>query len=355
MCRNPFAMKNGKMIFIDDLSESERGLNCGCLCPVCNDKFIARMGETNVHHFAHSNEGCSEILTYTTGLYLMLKQMFDEGCTFYIPALVAGYDICTYTTVTPDTVEQYVKIIPETTEGKTKILVAEGKYIKFDSAELSYDKKNHIQALEMTYNNKTVAIKVTPPVTVCKTGAVSKHKDLPTLEMDFRKDSKTIQTSNSVSFREYVSKSKNLSRWIYNEKIKKAYPEIIEKINMVFEEYQKRRKEQEPLYQQELEQRQKWNEEREFIIKQKLEERERQNYIASIPREKLERQGYEQVKDLFIQQDTPIFDKFNTRWVQCEICGELKMGSEFSSYGGAKHVNLGTCSECSRKRREINI
>lgn len=160
VCRNPFAIKNGEMIFIDDLSESERGLSCGCICPVCEDKFIARMGDVKVHHFAHSNEGCSETLAYTTGLYMMLKQMFDEGCAFYVPALVVGYYIHSCKHISLDTVEQFVKILPETTLEDYTIVVAKGKYIKFDSAELSYDKRNHIQALELSYNGRSMAIKV---------------------------------------------------------------------------------------------------------------------------------------------------------------------------------------------------
>ncbi len=219
VCRNPFAIKNGKMVFIDDLSESERGLSCGCLCPVCEDKFIARMGDVKIHHFAHSNEGCSETLAYTTGLYMMLKQMFDEGFAFYVPALVVGYYIHSYQRISLDNVEQFVKILPESTLEDYTIVVAKGKYINFDSAKLSYDKRNHIQALELFYNSRSMAIKVTPPDTVCKTGTVSRHGTLPTLEMNFRNDGDMIQNANSASFREYVSKSRTLSQWIYNEKV----------------------------------------------------------------------------------------------------------------------------------------
>lgn len=348
VCRNPFAIKNGEMIFIDDLSESERGLSCGCLCPVCEDKFIARMGDVKVHHFAHSNEGCSETLAYTTGLYMMLKQMFDEGCAFYVPALVVGYYIHSCKHISLNTVEQFVKILPETTLEDYTIVVAKGKYIKFDSAELSYDKRNHIQALELSYNGRSMAIKVTLPDTVCKIGTVTRHNSLPTLEMDFRDEGDTIQNANSAFFREYVSTSKTLSQWIYNEKIKTVYPQIIEKNNKQYDEYLKRKKEQEILRQQQLKEHQKWKREQEQLLKQKTEERKRIETVASIPREEKERQGYEQVKNLFTQQENRICDSYGARWIQCEICCEIKTDYNFSSYGGTDHVNLGICSECSR-------
>lgn len=57
---------------------------------------------------------------------------------------------------------------------------------------------------------------------------------------------------------------------------------------------------------------------------------------------------YNEVKDKFVQQETPIRDSSGRRWVQCEICHEIKEDSEFSSYGGMHYVNLGKCSKCSR-------
>ena len=57
---------------------------------------------------------------------------------------------------------------------------------------------------------------------------------------------------------------------------------------------------------------------------------------------------YNEVKGKFVQQETPIRDSSGRRWVQCEICHEIKEDNEFSSYGGMNHVNLGKCSKCSR-------
>lgn len=91
---------------------------------------------------------------------------------------------------------------------------------------------------------------------------------------------------------------------------------------------------------------------REQIIKQqeilerkqeeaKIKERERRQQLA-------ERQ-YNEVKDKFVQQDTQIRDSTGKRWIKCEICGKIKESSEFLSYGGPNHINLGKCFECSRK------
>ena len=50
------------------------------------------------------------------------------------------------------------------------------------------------------------------------------------------------------------------------------------------------------------------------------------------------------------QQNTPVFDAEGNRWIRCEFCGKIATDAEFTTYGGAGHVNLGTCNECSEKR-----
>lgn len=58
--------------------------------------------------------------------------------------------------------------------------------------------------------------------------------------------------------------------------------------------------------------------------------------------------GYEEVKNLFTQQTEQIKDSSGKRWVQCEMCKEIKPETEFVSYGGVNHVNLGVCYECDK-------
>ena len=77
------------------------------------------------------------------------------------------------------------------------------------------------------------------------------------------------------------------------------------------------------------------------MIREKEEER-RRRFHAEIR----DINCYNEVKDKFIQQQTPIRDSLGRKWVQCEMCGEIKPESEFGSYGGANHVNLGKCYKC---------
>lgn len=74
-------------------------------------------------------------------------------------------------------------------------------------------------------------------------------------------------------------------------------------------------------------------------------ERERQKQIVEMRLAN----SYNEVKDKFTQQEHQIRDSSGRRWVQCELCGEIKLESEFGSYGGTNHVNLGVCYKCSRR------
>ena len=106
-------------------------------------------------------------------------------------------------------------------------------------------------------------------------------------------------------------------------------------------ENMRRRAEQERVLQeQHLIQQEELRKERERALEL---ERERQKQLA----EMLYINRYNQIKDRFTQQEHQIRDSWGTRWVQCELCGVIKPESQFSSYGGTNHVNLGICYKCS--------
>ncbi|MDE6667722.1 MAG: hypothetical protein K2K38_05185 [Clostridia bacterium] len=66
--------------------------------------------------------------------------------------------------------------------------------------------------------------------------------------------------------------------------------------------------------------------------------------------------GYEERKAEIIaridQQKVQVRDSSDVRWIRCEICGKIGEDAEFSSYGGPNHINLGICSDCTRKARK---
>jgi len=59
-------------------SKVPRGLECGCVCPECGNRLVARQGEVLVHHFAHhSRSDCRNAAE--AGVLGMILRLKREG------------------------------------------------------------------------------------------------------------------------------------------------------------------------------------------------------------------------------------------------------------------------------------
>lgn len=106
------------------------------------------------------------------------------------------------------------------------------------------------------------------------------------------------------------------------------------------QEMEHQREENEKKLQQQredAERRRKEFEEKRRIEAEKLEEEKRQR----------EEDFKKNMEANFSQQETQVRDAEGNRWIKCEFCGKIAKESEFTSYGGAGHINLGTCKDCS--------
>ena len=346
--RNPFAMRNGNIILIKDLSNDERGLKCQCKCPACDGDFIARLGDIKIHHFAHSKEACDEIIAYTTGLYKLIHQILGSGASFYVPSLIIKYYFSPRHELNNSNIRDHIEIVPEWEKIEDNSLpLADGREIVFEKVDFSYDNKGIIQALEMTYKNSKLALKVIPPDTVCKTSKVSPHKDMATLALDFSDDSERIQVLKSEAFQEYLLSEDLPKLWISSPKIEKAYPIVMKKKEEAYKKYLER---QELLKEKEAAEKLQREERLKLEAQQQAETEARTAQQKLIDDKEEYFSGYAQVKDKFTQQTNQIRDSYDHRWIKCELCGEIKRDNEFVSYGGSNRVNLGSCTVCRQKR-----
>lgn len=76
------------------------------------------------------------------------------------------------------------------------------------------------------------------------------------------------------------------------------------------------------------------------------EERRRKEEWEREEKERKEKEFKEDIETSLDQQEKQVRDPDGNRWIKCEYCGKVAMESEFSSYGGINHVNLGTCRDC---------
>lgn len=84
-------------------------------------------------------------------------------------------------------------------------------------------------------------------------------------------------------------------------------------------------------------------------------EAEERKFIEEQKRIEVERQFADSLLELMDQQEVQVRDSQDRRWVKCKFCGKIALDSEFSSYGGPNHINLGICSECQKNNPEAKI
>lgn len=66
-----------------------------------------------------------------------------------------------------------------------------------------------------------------------------------------------------------------------------------------------------------------------------------------------EEERLEKIEERVSRQDKIAIDVLGNRWVKCEFCGKTATDSEFVSYGGPGHLNLGTCKACSKNNPAV--
>ena len=138
----------------------------------------------------------------------------------------------------------------------------------------------------------------------------------------------------------------------------KFQKEIEKKRRYLIEESKRQMQEQEERKRRENQRRieeQKWKEEQRFHEQQEAERKEKEEKQRQIESAKREEDFKKNMESGFKQQDTPIRDAFGNRWIKCEFCGEIAKEEKFVSYGGAGHINLGTCKQCAKTRKFSKI
>lgn len=82
-----FGLREGKIVAVGELFPEERGLKCGCVCPVCAGALVARLGTKKQAHFAHYKAtDCDVASAQQTALHLLAKELISEARGMFFPA-----------------------------------------------------------------------------------------------------------------------------------------------------------------------------------------------------------------------------------------------------------------------------
>lgn len=81
-----FGLHNNQLVHV---SQVERGLKCGCICPACNHLLVARKGKKKQHHFAHHKGSECNL---ETAIHYAAKQIIKDAGEIYIPDTNVVFD-----------------------------------------------------------------------------------------------------------------------------------------------------------------------------------------------------------------------------------------------------------------------
>ena len=236
--KNPFGLRNGRYITVNDLREDERGLACNCICPLCKDRFEARLGDIRIHHFAHNGEGCDEVAAYLLGLYGFFKDfVLTHPCP--IPELMVYYQIDPrkYSEIDETNYTEQLRLHPfRGAEIRTKSITHK-MFLQFESTEIIMGKNNRPEALLAEYHGKRIAFVISPPDTVCKNFKAKPYRDVASLEILLSKSADIISRANTEKMNAIFSDIQNYS-WLSNPLVLRSAEEVNKERRKRYDAYQ---------------------------------------------------------------------------------------------------------------------
>lgn len=82
----PLTFAHDKDAVLRHVNEVTNGLACGCICPACGSRLVAKQGKTTIHHFAHKG-GSDCVGGVETALHLAAKEIISKEHRMYLPSV----------------------------------------------------------------------------------------------------------------------------------------------------------------------------------------------------------------------------------------------------------------------------
>ena len=149
---------NGKMVHVDSVPQ---GLNCGCTCPYCHERLIARHGEIRAHGFAHrsENRGANLEICYMVIMYKLAEQIIQQEKKIHVPSYYGIFrdeDITFSKVIVDDRYDRMDKqpdVIAITSDGKQYLIEFTFAYKVQHKEKIDYQ---HLNCLEMDLSSQTL-------------------------------------------------------------------------------------------------------------------------------------------------------------------------------------------------------
>lgn len=182
------ALKEDVITSIEDV---ESGLNCGCICPACGERLIAKKGPKVQHHFAHyTGKNCE--YGYESSLHLAAKEILSNAKKIMIPPVYVSFP------------NSY----------KADELVSKAKEIVIDKVELEKRFNDVVPDIVVYSGGKQffIEIYVTHPIDEQKLEKIQKA-GISTIEIDLSKKTSSLSVAelSEILIGDSVDK-----KWKYN-------------------------------------------------------------------------------------------------------------------------------------------
>ena len=371
--KNPFGLKDGKIVTIGDISPEDNGLRCNCTCPNCGGMFLARRGSVRIPHFAHEQDAmCDEERAFVLALYRILEEGLKDAPLRYPALFAAAPDpLPCQTRMGREALSELCSFENTALSSNYEQLIKEWSF----RAELvktngSANAKPNVMLLQQTLPSgiqMSMAVRLLPPATMCKDFSDRPYQDIPTLIIDV--SDVHFNEIKSTDLQAELLNDLDRKRWISSTKIDHWMDALLEKQHLANQKYlqdwerreQERKEKQARLAKEREESRRLYEESyQEYLAKQQEElEIARKRAAAMEAAAEEERRKAQEVfacsleeaynaGDLssYTNDDLSIYQG-STRWLRCKICGQWKQSHEMSVYGGrGRNAYLGICNGC---------
>lgn len=232
--KNPIGLRDGKVVLISDLKDSENGNNCNCVCPLCNKPFIAKLnGKNRIKHFAHSGESCDSEKAFLIGIYDLIKNYLDEGNSLYLPPLIVSFNKHQTVLFTTDNCFNEISFGKSLSDWYCSVQLYSSMLINFkkDDVRIDYDNTGLPVAIVAKKGNSKLAIIVKPSYNLCRTQPpekTKKYKNYATIEIAYPEINCFYEQQKEMILDNLRNTNKNI-RWIYSPKV--ASEENCKKLN----------------------------------------------------------------------------------------------------------------------------
>lgn len=193
--RLQYALKDEKLVHIQTV---EKGLACGCVCPSCGSRLVARKGNKKIHHFAHYNtKECNNCVE--TALHMLAKEILLEEMHFLVPPVLLKFP------------NSY----------KASEVIFDERVIHFDKACVENRIGDIIPDLIFDINGRRllVEIYVTHDIDEEKNRRIN-NLSISTLRIDL---SKLDYSTSKEALRDALINESENKTWIYNERERVLY------------------------------------------------------------------------------------------------------------------------------------